>query len=260
MNKSVGYALFHIDDLTAELKDVLREQLSFICHGISNASSKKDLYSYKRTLTEFLLRYESKTENIKIGMIGELLAHVLISEYFGDKYHIASPYFNLEERSIKKGFDVVLASKFDYSIFITEVKAGELHKNKDASSTTVDLLNTAKLDLRKRLNKENHSLWLNAINGAKIAFDNNNNIKNAIVDILEKYDGISPSDSDAGSEINVCLISALFAPLTDRIVFSKVGDKYKAINDESLFKSIFVLSLQKGTYQKIHEFLKKECV
>lgn len=256
--KKSGYAVCHINDLTSEIKQRLRHQLSFICYGRSCSESGKELFNYANTLKEFLERYLSKSPKIQKGMIGELLSHFIINEYFPD-YYVVSPFFNKEERSIKKGFDVVLSSKSDYSIWITEVKSGGLHKNKNANETAKDLLGTAKRDLFDRLSKENRSLWLNAINDAKIAYEHHNDLKDSILDILEDY-GTKSGTSDAyvSSDMNVFLVSALFAPLSELIEASVIKAKVSEIKAEKLFKALFIMTIQKGTYKKVFEFLKQE--
>lgn len=256
--KRSGYALCYINDLTHEIKQLLRQQLSFICYGRSCSESGKELYNYFNTLHEFLERYKTKTPRIKKGMIGELLSHLIINEYFLE-YYVVSPFFNKEERSIKKGFDVVLSSKSDYSIWITEVKSGELHKNKNVDSTSNDLLGTAKRDLFNRLNRENRSLWLNAINDAKIAYEHHADLKDSILEILEDYGTKSGTqDSYISTEMNVFLVSALFAPLTNLITSTNIQTKVSEIKAENLFKGLFVMAVQKGTYKKVYEFLKQE--
>lgn len=87
----------------------------------------------------------------------------------------------MEERSIKKGYDVVLTEVNNPNLWITEVKSGKLHSNKSSNQTMNDLLGTAKRDLKERLNEENISLWLEAINGAKVSFDSNNTMKSAVL-------------------------------------------------------------------------------
>lgn len=255
--KKDGYAVCHITNFSMALKKLIREQLSFICYGAANATSTKKMYNYNNTLKEFINRYNEKTEKIQKGMIGELLIHVLLNEFFAE-FETISPFFNLEERSIKKGFDVVMTYKEDHSMWITEVKSGELHKGKTANGTTEDLLNTAKRDLYDRLNGENYSLWLNAINGAKIAFDKHNDLKDAVIDILEQYGEDSAEGKIKSTNMNVFLASALFAPLDDIIDKNTVKQKYSAITKENKFKCIFALSIQKETYIKIYEFLQKE--
>lgn len=255
--KNADYAVCHFTSLTNEIKELLREQLSFICYGQSASNSGLDLYNYSNTLQEFIARYESKNAIKQKGMIGELLSHLVVNEFFSE-YQVVSPFFNKEERSVKKGFDVILSSKSDYSIWITEVKSGELHKDKDANATSFDLLGTAKRDLISRLNTENRSLWLNAINDAKIVFERHADIKDAIVEILAGYGTKGGNSALTSSEINVFLVSALFAPLSTPICDTAIETKSNSLKAENSFKALFVLSMQKGTYEKVYEFLKEE--
>ena len=46
------------------------------------------------------------------GMLGELLAHILINNYI-EKLKVFSPYFNKEEANIRKGFDVLYIDTID---------------------------------------------------------------------------------------------------------------------------------------------------
>lgn len=255
--KKEGYAVCHITNFSNALKKLIREQLSFVCYGAANATSSKRMYNYSNTLKEFIKRYDEKSKETQKGMIGELLIHILLNEFFAE-FETISPFFNLEERSIKKGFDVVLTHRLNNSMWITEVKSGELHKNKNANGTSVDLLNTAKKDLYDRLNGENYSLWLNAINGAKIAYDSHSDLKNAVIDILENYGDDAIEGKIESKNMNVFLTSALFAPMNDIVEENTIKKKYNAINEENKFKCLFALSIQKGTYNKIYDFLQKE--
>ncbi|MEG1725611.1 MAG: Hachiman antiphage defense system protein HamA [Anaerovoracaceae bacterium] len=255
--KKSGYALCHFTDLSNEIKELLKKQLSFICYGQSASQSDLNVYNYTNTLKEFLTRYESKNNDKQKGMIGELLSHLVINKFFSE-YHVVSPFFNKEERSVKKGFDVVLSSKKNHDIWITEVKSGELHKNKDSDATTADLLATANRDLVDRLNGENLSLWLNAINDAKIVFERHSDLKDAIVEILDGYGSKGIDSALTSAEMNVFLVSALFAPLSDLISLKATERKTRSIESSKSFKALFVLSMQKETYTKIYEFLKEE--
>lgn len=257
-NKQDGYAIFHILKFSEEMKKLIRQQLSSICYGASNARSSRKTYNYNSTIKEFIKRYNSKNENIQKGMIGELLIHILLNEFFPN-FETVTPFFNLEERSVKKGFDVVLTDKVEKSIWITEVKSGEIHKDKNANETTMDLLEKAKIDLFTRLNDdENQSLWLNAINGAKIAYDSHNDLKDAVIDILEKCADDSQDGNINSNDINVFLASVLFSSLDDLIEEKAVRGKCDRIKNQKKFRCIFVLAIQKATYIKVYEFLEKE--
>jgi len=255
--KKREYAFCRIEYFSGELKDIIRRQLAGICYGSAKINTGRIMYSYKATVQEFLKRYENKTEKIKKGLIGELLTHIIIKEMFGE-YRVVSPYFNLEERSIKKGFDIVLASKNTHDLFIIEVKSGEKHKGKKSDETMNDLIGLAKNDLVKRLNDENASLWHNAINGAQSVLEKTDDFKQAIIEILEDMGDKAVMSSTQSNEMNVFLTGVLFADLSDGISEQNTQAKKQAIEKSREFKSVFVLSLQKETYRKVYEFLKEE--
>lgn len=255
--KKDKYCLFCINDFTDEIKNVLRNQFVAICHGEDYAGSGRMMYNYHNTVKEFLKRYEGKTHQIKVGMIGELLIHLLMGSYF-DEYKAITPFFNMEERSIKKGYDVVLTEVDNPTIWLTEVKSGELHKNKNANQTMQDLLSTAKADLETRLNEENETLWHEAINGAKIAFDTKNTMKDAVMDVLMSWGDAAYGGNNTSEDKNVILSGVVFSDITDAVVQDVPKNKQMSVEVEALFNKVYVIALQKGTYDKVYQFIREE--
>ncbi|PAE87221.1 phosphate ABC transporter substrate-binding protein [Shouchella clausii] len=251
------HVVFYVDDFSEEMKNIFRTQLSYICHGASKASRSRKKYNYKNTVKAFIKRYEGKPDSTKIGMMGELLTHIFIIQFLPE-FNTISPFFNMEEKSITKGFDVLLYSSSNNEVWITEVKSGELHKGKDSNETNKILLSTAKFDLKGRLNQNEDSLWDNAINKATLALENKKDTKDAVLEILEEIgDEITEQQATSGDK-NVILVSNLFANLNDEIQEHVLDNFYKKTMDESLFNKLFVISLQKNTYRKIYQFLKDE--
>ena len=245
----------HIDNFSDELKDIIRKNLATICHGAEASSSARISYDYKNTLKEFVRRYKTKPRNLRIGMMGEMMTHVLILEIM-DEYSVASPYFNTEERNIKKGFDVLLFDSQDH-LWITEIKSGEIRSNMTVSSTTTDLLNDAKTDLNGRLNNENVSLWMNAVNGANLAIKNND-AKAALISILHDRLDESTSNKIKSQDIKVVLTSVLFADLSQKVNSERVIRKHTSVISEKLFKDVYIISIQKESYIAIWKFLNEE--
>lgn len=253
-----GCAVLWISGLTNDIKKLIRERLSSICYGRSSSESDSSIYSYRSTLREFLRRYDGKPEARKKGFIGELLTHLVINELFPE-YSVVSPFFNKEERNVKKGFDIVLSSESGDSLWITEVKSGELRNKKDANGTVKVLIATAKSDLNKRLNQESFSLWLNAINDARLAMEENSDLKKAVMAILHNYAEKSEAlDCQLGRDINVILTGALFSALTDKVAITTVEQIRQQIQDADLFEGLFIIAIQKGTYERVAEFLRQE--
>ncbi|MEG0361773.1 MAG: hypothetical protein RR602_09070 [Longicatena sp.] len=255
IHKVENYSLCYVNSFSDEFKERIRDKLSFICHGKSDAESMRSIFNYKSTLSEFLKRYEERSDERQKGMMGELLTHVIINDYFPE-YDVASAFFNLEEKNVKKGFDVVLYSHDTDNTLITEVKSGNLHKNKNSTQTINDLINTAKRDLIERLNdSDNRSLWMNAINHAKKVYDSQQDLKNIIMDILDKQ---SDDMAQTSQNKDVILVGVLFNTLNDAIVDESISTKSSQLNKDNLFNSVFCMAIQKETYQKIYEFLKEE--
>ena len=234
-----NYSIFFVELFSDELKAVIRNDLNKICHGPADAESGRSSYSYKNTLKEFVKRYDKKSNCQKKGMIGELLLHVLLLELL-DNFEVDSPFFNLEERSVKKGFDVVVNEKTSKELWITEVKSGELHKGKDTSNTAIDLIDTARNDLKGRLNGDSKQLWNNAVHGAKIAIQESRDSRSAIISILEDYQDAAHDNAISSKNINVILVGTVFNSFNDRIIETLISNKYNFIDKQQEFKKIYI--------------------
>lgn len=257
-DKKPDYAICYIEQFSQPLKAVIRQQLSDICHGAAAVESGSIIYSYKATLREFLRRYNDQPENKQKGLMGELLTHIIIRIGFGEYYTI-SPFFNPVERSVKKGFDLVLSSTLAKDLVFTEVKSGELHCESDQDETFIDLINTAKNDLATRISSDdNLSLWLNAINDAKLLLENNNDLKQSVIAVLTKFGESSSSKTLTASECSVFLTGVVFCPNEPKISISSVEKKQAHINKSKTFKSVFVLAIQKSAFDEIALFLMQE--
>ena len=250
----------YIKNLSDDLKQLIRCNLTTICHG-SHISDYSDepLFSYEATLESFLERYDKKTPKTKKGMIGEFLSHILITTLFAE-FDIASAFFNLEEKSIKKGFDLLLYNSLENSVWITEVKSGNKHKNKSHDQTNSILLNTAKSDLKVRLNEQEKMYWYNAVNSVRASLHDEKDYKKALIKILVQ-EGNATTQNKANSGDNcVFLVSNLFGPLSNPISPKTVDNFLKTTEKEKLFEKTVVFSIQKATYSKIVNFLKSEVI
>ena len=254
------YAICHVEYLSDAIKELIRANLSTICHG-THITDYADgpLFGYKATLESFLERYDSKVANTKKGMVGEFLSHILITELF-DEFEVASAFFNLEEKSIKKGFDLLLYKSLDDSVWITEVKSGNLHKNKTCNQTNRELLNTAKTDLNVRLNEQEKMYWYNAVNSVRCSVNDEKDYKNTLVKILREEGSAAALKKAKSCDNCVVLVANLFEPLSTRITQAPVRNFLKKTNAAKLFAKTVVFCIQKETYSKVIQFLKSEVV
>ncbi len=250
-----GCVHINIADLSEELKLIIRARLAEICHGVAKASRNTTLYSYKQTVRSFLRRYDPKASDTKKGMIGELLTHVLFLHYF-DAYKPASPNFNLEEESIKKGFDLVLINVNTEEVWFAEVKSGEC-TGETSSQKLGGLLSVAKNDLKKNLGSKRETLWHNAVNGAAIAMKAGN-LKEKIEILLEDYAEKAPGYLNKSEDFNAILVAVCFTGDLQRATLEEFSQKHRYHLNQVEFRELISLSIQKSTYLAVEEFLRQE--
>lgn len=244
-----------VELFTDELKSEIRNRLAAICHGKDKVAAGSLVASYRETLKEFLKRYTNKCENTRKGMVGELLAHILLLKAFPE-YEPANPYFNMEESSIKKGFDVIIFDKDCDELKIVEVKSGGAGAS-NADTANQALLNSAKNDLNGRLNDNKTHIWINAINGAKLALGGGK-IKDEINNILEGCYIEASNDTQNSANKSVILVSVLYKEVNDPISINITHNKAEKIIKERLFKETTVFSIQKETWEQVVSFLEEE--
>lgn len=246
-----------IESFTEELKARLRARLSAICEGEYDSQRLGDTYSYYNTLDTFIDRLNGKTDKIKKGMIGEIICHLLITEYLDD-FTCASPFFNLEERNIKKGHDLVYYRKKTNDVWAVEVKSGENEfKPKDSTTLTLKLLGKAHTGISEKLTKIEKNIWRNALKGLHTVIAPGVT-KSKIEKILSEYKSIAQSGEHEPTDYNIMLSSVLFNDINDEVIFDqlltwKIGNE---IDEE--YGSCIVFSFHKNTYQAVIDFIEDE--
>lgn len=156
-------AVLILEDVSDELKELLRNRLAAFCYGAAEVAPDADYYSFEATVTEFMLRYDKKAPTTKVGMIGELVVHVLV-EGAHPTLSSSAVYFNKEERSIKKGFDLTFHEASKQSLWYGEVKSGEVVDGQSADEKSEALLKIAAADIAGKLNGDvRRSRWDTAI-------------------------------------------------------------------------------------------------
>lgn len=246
-----------IESFTNELKEKLRSRLAAICEGEYDSTRLGDTYSYYNTLDTFIDRINGKKLDTKKGMVGELICHLLITEYLDD-FTCASPFFNLEERNIKKGHDLVYYRKKTNDVWAVEVKSGENGKDpKDSTTLTLNLLGRAHSGISDKLDKVEKNIWRNALKGLHTVIGPGVT-KNKIEKILSGYKAIAQTGEHEPTNYNVMLSSVLFNDINDDVDFDqlltwKIGNEI----DED-YGSCIVFSFHKNTYQAVIDFIEEE--
>lgn len=238
--------ILEIQNLSDELKSKIKEQLVEICHGEYALISKSKHFSFKATIKEFLNYRLPKAKNKKIGAVGEMLLNVIIREF--TDMTIISPFFNIEERNVKKGFDIIAVDSNE-EIWIIESKAGEQGHFKSSTDKACERIKVAKKDLDIRLNKESSQLWLNAIKSVRSCLEDSSE-KKTIVNILE-----NTSNSCTSVDKNVVLGGTVFCLFNSVIDAAELDKLYTSILNSKKFSKIKLIVIQKKTFQAIIDYL-----
>ncbi|MGX5728579.1 Hachiman antiphage defense system protein HamA [Metapseudomonas otitidis] len=257
VNKFDDHALFVIDSLSDEVKRLIRENFSAYCHGADLAVNGGLMFKYEATLSFFLEVFDSKSEDIQKGLIGELIIHVILKSLYKG-FEVVSPYLNLEEKSIKKGFDLLLYEVTGKELWITEVKSGGKRKNKCQNQTISVLLADARDDLKYRLSNDELNYWRNAIHAVRSAVEGTKDYKDVIVSILQGEGEMVLRKSSTGADNSVIIVGVLFHDVAEQVELQTIQKFSERLNKKSPFKKSVVIGVQKGTIEKIVDFLRSE--
>lgn len=251
--KKANYSVFYFESFSDEMKSIIRTQLQGIYHGFAEIDLSPEFYSYKNTLSSFLDRYEGKADDTKKGMIGELLLHVIFNHLdFGIKS--LSILKNKEERSIKKGFDVIYCEIDNKKLWYTEIKSGKSEDGSVNSSTyNKELLNRAKVGISTMFSESRNSRWESALIDVSLTIKESN----GLIDLKKLLANDSPSIGGDDKK-NVILVSVLYHDLADRIEEATIDKFCSDTIAEDIFLSVMGVSIQKSTYEKVAQFLRDE--
>lgn len=165
-----GVVSLIVDFISPEIGSTLLRRLNTFCYGAEKIQDDMDFYSVKNTLEQFFERYDSKSDKIKTGMIGELLVHLFL-DYTHPTLTSSAVFFNKEEKSIKKGFDLTFYESGTESIWYGEVKSS-ISIPKIASDKADGLLKTADKGLTNMLGAgAQRSRWESALVDADLTLN-----------------------------------------------------------------------------------------
>lgn len=189
--------VINIQGLTAQLKSYIDDHISLICEGDSDTDT--DLVK-----TNFINYLASKDERTQLGSVAEFFVHLYLRQH-GFKQEFL--FFNLEEGSIKKGFDGYFSK--GHEEYLLESKSGKSttksisHKNK-----IKEAYNDVKSTVSGTSKKSQNNPWRNAYNHAShIDVNTKKGIRKKIKELSDLFDsGIYKSIE----EFNVIPCSTIF--------------------------------------------------
>lgn len=247
-------SVFFVTEITDELKQCIRNDLAKISYGeMLIHDDECGYYEYKRVIKSFLDIYDRKSEKLQKGMIGELLANILI-RYYRRELECISVYLNKEENNIKKGYDIVYYDTDTDCIRYSEVKSGEKNAAETENAKNRSLLQNSKNDILDKFNDNRKKLWDSALVDASNVISSQTKVK--YINTLLKQDQIR--NENGQRKYSVVLISVLFSGIDSRLSYDSVCEFCQEIIKENCFENVIVFSIQKNTYQKIVNFLRSE--
>lgn len=239
-NDNIKIHILNIKSMTPELLNLIKEYFVNICEGDSGS----DIETVKIRLLEFL---DKKDVTTKMGAIAEFFVHLYLNS---NEYKQECLYLNLEENSIKKGFDGYYSK--DKEEWIMESKSGTISTKNISHPSKIK---EAYDDLKGKVEGNvNNNPWHNAYNHAQlIDVSASRDIRNNLKKISDEFTNSKYHDI---SEFNIIPTSTIF--LEDRWLDSDEEDicrlLVKKINKFN-FKKILIVCLTKQSLELIYEFL-----
>lgn len=245
-----------IENVSDEFKSILRKSLSEICYGINKIKLGNSKFSFQNTVKEFLLRFqpiEASLNDKQKGYLGELLTHIVLRN--DNSVEPLSLYFNLEDRSFKKGFDLVFRNKTSKNVILVEVKSGSKREGQiDTTETAKTLLSVAKNDFLNRLNNpaDRDRLWNNALSHLELAISNSNTEKMALQMLLNhQWECLS-------SKQDLFLVAGVLEPLDEPICIDTVCSYHDTIRKNEklnlLSDNISIIIIHNNIFLDLYTF------
>jgi hypothetical protein len=155
INDNIQINVFDLEVITDGLRQFIDDNICQICVG-----EHDNLQNIKSDLKRRLDRWNNDNNKI-MGAIAEFFAHLYLKHY---GYRQECLFLNLEENSLKKGFDGVYSIEED--LWFMESKSG--------SVTTNDITHASKVrdafsDVKNKITTNvSNNPWLNAYNHARV--------------------------------------------------------------------------------------------
>ncbi|CAM4395321.1 hypothetical protein [Pseudoalteromonas maricaloris] len=249
ISKDIELYIYDLESLCLGTKKLIDSNIVEICEGDSDSSTEQ----VKLTFIDFL---KNKDETKKIGAIAEFFVHLFLRE---QGYKQEFLFYNLEERSIKKGFDGYFSlGKIQ---FIVESKSGLesskgiLHqaKVKEAYRDISSVIEGKS----KKSSKGKNNPWKNAYNHAShIDVGTSKSIRKNLKELSDLFDrGVYQKVED----FNIMPCSTIF-------LNEKWSDKFsKSILSESIkyfaplkAKSVKVICITNFSYSEFINYLESD--
>jgi len=245
INSNIVIHVVDIESINNDVRDYINNNFVNICEGDSGS----DLKQVKKVVLESLSR---KDLNTKMGATAEFFLHLYLKS-LGFKQECL--YLNLEEGSIKKGFDGYYSLN-GLEEYIMESKSG--------SHLTIGITHPNKIkeayeDLKKSLagKKSNNNPWKNAYNHAQLSDVGTS--RDIVKNIKKLSDDFYNKIFYKIKNFNIIPASTIFLGGTWNDEYSKdIIDKLKEHSNEFEFKKLHIICVTQKSIQLFEEYLKED--
>ena len=231
----------NLEEITDEIGEYINQKIRLITEGHTDT----ELSLVKKRLREYLIKKKGST--IEMGAVAEFVIHLYLNQYNFKQEFL---FYNLEERSIKKGFDGYYSK--DNTEWILESKSGKIstigitHKKK---------LSEAYHDLKNKVcDNEGNNPWRNAYHHAsQIDVQSTNSLRQNIKKLAEDFDSGTYKNIQ---NLSIIPTSTIFlGNRWEAIDPDRIKKEIKESFDSKEFKGVQLICVNKKSIDLLEKFL-----
>ena len=242
IDANISIHIIDIEYIDSDLKRFIDKYFVNICEGDSGSN----LEQVKKIVLDFLSRKDSNT---KMGATAEFFLHLYLKSL---GYKQECLYLNLEEGSIKKGFDGYY-SLDNIEEYIMESKSGSISTSRITHPSKVK---EAYTDLKNSLagTKSNNNPWKNAYNHAShLDVGTAKNIRKNIKNLSDEFDNRKFHNI---KYFNIIPASTIFLDDIWSDKYSKnIIDELKKLSEEFEFRKLNIVCITQQSLKLFEEYL-----
>lgn len=245
------------EDQLPRLQELIKEKLVRVCYGDEPVNDEPDLYTYKQACKQLHTNLQRYQENMKYGLVGELLMHVIATEMLNFDAESISVILSSQNQNIKPGFDLNFHDQGNNKIWYGEVKSGLDHNDRselvvnardglrgffdnidssDPEKNTFYRWEAAKSEVRNMFASQKKTTLVQLLSADRQSISSSTNNRRSAILMTVNF-GSSNFDHDSTDDIDNCVAN---------------------IENGEYFDDYFIISAHKDLFDDIIDFLGQE--
>lgn len=243
INEHIHLTIIDIPQINEELNVLMNNNLVSICEGNTHG----DISCVKKDLIQL---FENKTFEWKMGAIAEFFIHLYITTL---DYKQEFLYRNLEEDSIKKGFDGLFSKNNDF--WIVESKSGSINTKGISHKSKVK---EAMVDLSNKVTGigQTNNPWKNAYNHAShMDVKASDTLRKDLKNLSDKFNlGVYGNISDFNTiPCGTIFLNGIWKDSDSEKIIQDITNLSSNLSG----KKIFVICITQNTIDMFLDYIKK---